>query len=485
LDWIFQLACRDSASGPDWIYVADEWGGLELWKSVGMTLTLDLDHHRVATGMFALGMWSDGSRIYSVREGGGLWFFDESDPHHEQIAVEWIDRTDPGCDCAGCCPPATGEWPYPPAIFVSEGATNQGRVAVLGQDRNTAVAGEGYFMLFEQDQGSGEYQCIYSDPLGHSGPVTSTWGSNLLSTHGELVFASLAARPLRLYQHCPGQADQVRFLGEIATPSPGDNLEFADVAVYGDYLFVAEVHHAPLAVPDSGQIHVYRWKQGDLNTCPNQPSLLNPPQYLGAFGADVIPHTLLVDMTRNRLIVGCTSKTTFPIKEGAVLFYDLGSFNPANPADMDQHRTSHSPAASMRVTYPNVYGLTLSPSGDLLYVADPDNGLYQYSLNEEVYVGFYPAQRGTTSQAFEPQMVRSPRNVMPLHTPIAVAHGARACNRARLDLAIEPIKSLFAAGAVTLPKRRTTPRGVTTINSRGSGTPSSFSTDSSSGTVST
>ena len=276
-------------------------------------------------------------------------------------------------------------------------------------------------MLFEQDQVSGEYRCIYSDPLGYFGPVTSTWGSNLLTTHDEILFASLSARPLRLYQHCPGEADQVRFLGEIAIPSQGDNMEFADVAMYGDYLFVAEAHHAPLAVPDSGQIHVYQWKQGDLNTCPNQPSLLNPPQYLGAFGADVIPHTLLMDPPRNRLIVGCTSKVTFPIKEGAVLFYDLTSFSPAHPADMDQHRASRSPAPSMRVTYPNVHGLALSPNGDSLYVADPDNGLYQYSLSQEAYIGFYPAQRGATSQAIEPQMVRSPHNVVPLHTPITVA----------------------------------------------------------------
>jgi hypothetical protein len=112
-DWIFQLACRDSAASSDWIYVADEWGGLELWESDGTQLTLDLDRHCVATGMFSLGMWIDGSKVYSIKEGGGLGVSDVAAPHDERVAVEWIDRTDPGCNCAGCCPPEEGSWPYP------------------------------------------------------------------------------------------------------------------------------------------------------------------------------------------------------------------------------------------------------------------------------------------------------------------------------------------------------------------------------------
>jgi hypothetical protein len=59
--------------------------------------------------------------------------------------------------------------------------------------------------------------------------------------------------------------------------------------------------------------------------------------------------------------------------------------------------------------------------GDTLYVADFDNGLYHYSLSQEEYIGFYPAHRGTAAQGFEPKLVLSPDNVIPLHHPVAVA----------------------------------------------------------------
>jgi len=80
LDWIFQLACRDSGPDSRWIYVADEWGGLELWKSEGSELTLDFDNHRIPTGMFSLGMWNQDTTVYSIKEGAGLWVFDTFDP---------------------------------------------------------------------------------------------------------------------------------------------------------------------------------------------------------------------------------------------------------------------------------------------------------------------------------------------------------------------------------------------------------------------
>ncbi|MBU1878429.1 MAG: hypothetical protein KJ734_05720, partial [Chloroflexi bacterium] len=410
LDWIFQLACRDSA-GSDWIYVADEWGGLEMWESNGLTLTLDLDRHRVNTGMFSLGMWVDGSKVYSVREGSGLWVFDEAAPHEERVAVEWINHSDPGCACAGCCPPEVGAWPYPPAVFVSAGTSNQGRVVLLAQDRNTAVPSASYLMFF-QDTISHTYECAYSVP------ITSTSGNMVMVISPEILCATTAAHALRVYQHCPAEADPVRFLGEAAMPTQGADLYIVDAAAYGDYLFVAEVHQALLSEPDSGAIHVYRWKQGDLATCPAQPAPLSPA-YLGSFGTDLIPRRLLVDPARNLLLVGATSKKTFPIKEGALLFYDLGSFDPGNPAGLDALRTFHSPPETMRVTYSSIYDLLVSD--DALYVADVDNGLYKYSFSRGVYVGFYPAQRGTASQGYVPQMVLAPAGVVPLYLPIAVA----------------------------------------------------------------
>jgi hypothetical protein len=419
LDWVYQLACRHPETGPDWVYVADEWGGLEMWQSdraaLTDTLTLDLDRHRFATGAVAMDLWNDGARIYSAKEGAGLWFFDESTPHAEQVAVEWIDRSDPGCSCADCCPPEHGAWPYPPAVFVTAGASNQGRVALFTHDRNTAVGGHGYFMVFEEEGGNGGYECVYSEPI-----TASAWGGNTVAAEGETLFVSSSTPTLRLYQHCPEETESVRFLAEIAMPPQGSDMEITDVAVYGDYLFVAEVHDAALAAPDSGTIYVYRLKEaGDLARCPDQPSLLPPQAPLGSFGGDLIPRRLVVDPARNRLMVGATTKPIFPIVEGGLWLYDLNSFDPSSVADMDNHRTDITPDESIRVTHSSVFDVLLN--GDSLYMVDGDNGLYRYSLSLETYVGFYPAQRGTEAQGFEPQLVLSPPGIIPLHYPVAVA----------------------------------------------------------------
>lgn len=416
-DWIYQLACRDSETGPDWIYVADEWGGLEMWQSNGITLTLDLDHHRIPTGALSLAMWNDGSRVYSAKKGAGLWVFDESDPRNERVAVEWIDVSDPGCSCPGCCPPEFGPRPYPPAVFITAGVSRQGQVALIARDRNTAAEGDGYFMVFAEDTPSdGEYECIYSDPFGPAAePFAATWGGNMAVAHGEILFAAVAAQPLRLYQHCSGEADPVRFLGEIETESTGSGLEFADVAVYQDYLFVAEAQRLPMSEPNNGRIHVYRWNDDNLALCPAQ-AVLDPPAYLGYFAGDFIPRQLEIDPTRNQLIVASSAAL---LKDGALLFFDLNSFDPNNPAEMDDHYVIASPDDSIRVTRPNIWDILLDD--DTLYVVDFDNGLYQYSLNDETYLRFYPAHGGTTAQTFEPQMVQSPEGVIPLHHPLAVA----------------------------------------------------------------
>ena len=412
-DWIYQLACRDAPTGSDWIYVANEWGGLQLWESNGKALTLNLNRDRVATGMFGFKIWSDATKIYAIKEGGGLWIVDESALSRERAAVEWIDRADPGCKCAGCCPPQQGAWNYPPAIFVSGGASNQGRVALLAQDRNTAVPGAGFFMLFEEK--GDKHALIYSEPV-------SSWSGMLVrnaQTNPELLFTSTLANALHVRQHCPKDAEPMRVLGKIDLPTQDRNWLIADVAVWGDYLFVAEGHRPLLADADTGKIHIFRWKQGDLAKCPARPALLNPPQYLGAFASDLIPHRLVADTTRNRLIVGCSAKTTFPIKEGALVFYDLANFDPNKIADLDKSRKLKTPDATMRVTHPNIQDIMLD--GDALYLADFDNGVYYYSLSKETYLGFYPAHRGTMRQAYVPQRVLSSDGIMPLYHPISLA----------------------------------------------------------------
>jgi hypothetical protein len=411
IDWIFKLACRDSLSGSRWVYVADEWGGLEVWESHDHTLTFDLPHDRVPTGMFSTGMWMDGSKVYSIKEGAGLWVMDESAPHDERVAVEWIDRSDPGCSCQGCCPPQEGVRPYPPAVFVRGGDSSQGRVAVSAIDRNNAVGGPAYLMFFEP-HADGHYENVYSEPI-------QRWGGSLVKAEGEIVFASMSTDTLRVYQHCPSEPDPLRVLGDI-TPSSEADMELSDVAVYGDYLFVTEVHH-PLLLgqhldPDRAKVYAFRWKQGDLAVCPSQP-VLPPPQNLGYFGEDRIPYRLVVDETRNLLIVGAVANNVL-LKQGVVWFLSLSGF-PDNMADINSLLQIKTPPQSMRVTNPSVYGLLLD--GDALYVADLDNGLYKYAFSQDAYVGFYPAQRGSMSNALVPQLVQSPPGIVPLYRPASVA----------------------------------------------------------------
>jgi hypothetical protein len=114
-------------------------------------------------------------------------------------------------------------------------------------------------------------------------------------------------------------------------------------------------------------------------------------------------------------MVGCVSN---PFHQGGLLVYDLSQFDPANPADMDDHYTDLSPDASLRVSDPNIYDLLLDD--DSLYVVDFDNGLYQYSFSKSAYVGFYPAHRGATPQVFVSHLVQSPEGTIPLHHPVAV-----------------------------------------------------------------
>jgi hypothetical protein len=175
----------------------------------------------------------------------------------------------------------------------------------------------------------------------------------------------------------------------------------------------------PLAEPDSGLVHVYRWKSGELASCPDRPVLLDPPEYLGSFGTGMIPYKLLLDPIRERLILGCLSKKTYPVIEGDLFSYDLNALDSDAVEAIDTHPTSLAPDPSMRVTYSNVVGLLLD--GDDLYVLDRDNGLYLYALSGERYTGFYPAHRGPMSEGYLPrEMVQSPEGVVPLYEPVAL-----------------------------------------------------------------
>jgi hypothetical protein len=271
--------------------------------------------------------------------------------------------------------------------------------------------------MFFKDVG-GEYELIFSDPIGPSNPLGGTWGANMVSQHGEIIFGAISGSQLHLYQHCPLETDMVRPIGVIETPSTGSGLEFGDVTLFEDYLFLTELHRPLLAEPDSGKVHVFRWKTGDLGLCPDLPGWMDPPEYLGAFGAEKIPDKLLV--VEESLFVSFLAKRTWPIIEGGIAVYDLGEFDPLDVSSMDDVMTDLTADASMRVTYPNVQDFIIR--GDDLFLVDRDNGLYRYSFDRGRYIGFYPAHRGPQTEAYMPrEVVQSPEGVVPLYHPIALA----------------------------------------------------------------
>jgi hypothetical protein len=194
-------------------------------------------------------------------------------------------------------------------------------------------------------------------------------------------------------------------------------MSITDAVVYGDLLFVAEVHDPPLSMPDSGGVHVFA-RHGIDVACPARPHEASI-DYLGSFAQDVIARALAVDHARRRLVVGAASKPIFPVREGALLFYDLDRLDRDDPAAFDDHRSVATVDEADRVTYANVHQLRVA--GDDLYVVDRDNGLYRYSLRANAYVGFYPAHRGPESHAFVAELVRSAPGVVPLYHPVAAA----------------------------------------------------------------
>ena len=69
MDWIYDSACQ-SLPGVDRIFVADEWGGFQVWESAGGAPMMK---HRFETGTLSERVWNDGSLVYSAKRGAGLW----------------------------------------------------------------------------------------------------------------------------------------------------------------------------------------------------------------------------------------------------------------------------------------------------------------------------------------------------------------------------------------------------------------------------
>jgi hypothetical protein len=413
MDWVFDIACRNPETGSDRIYVADEWGGLQLWEYDGHDFTLKRDPEtgipatdvRIPTGAALTGkMWSDGSRVFALKAGAGVWYLDDADPAVENVAVEWIYESDPGCQrCPDCCPPGEMKLPYPAAVFGSGGCSSLGRIALLVHDRNSGVAWaeNGYFMIFEDDAQLDRYECMYSEPVRiASGGVVADHDS-LIYVTAEERGSTVESNELRVYRHDPSASieNQAVLLGSIFTPvstetSGGD---ITAVAVYGEYLFVAEM----IPFWPWGRVYVYL-----IDGLPDE----LPEEPLGYFCGDMLPATILVDETGNQLLVGCTTGGRI----GGLLLYDLSKFDPAHPEQFDLHRVN----ITADVKNPSISCLFIDD--DDLYMTDTMNGLFLYSLKHGIYKGYYPGYYINGSTAIEWPVLDFPEGVVPLYDPVAV-----------------------------------------------------------------
>jgi len=440
LDWVFHLACRSEPDGSGAVYVADEWGGLEVWTiSPTGELTLACDEQtgipvaaaRSPTGAFLSGrLWIDDGVVYAVKEGAGLWRAPEDNLEQAEPAIEWIYLDDPACNpehpdhCDGCeCLPETGARPYvAPSVFVEAADSCESRLAVLAKDRNDAVARptQALFMVFEPAPAPRNYRCIYSEPvLGNSGSLVRA-ADDLLWAAADERGSTLNRNVLRVYSHCQDAAlgQQVSLLGQYVMPVDCATGGITDMTIFGDYLFVAEVTAAPVR----GRINVFHWKNGVFEPCSGTGQLVTEAP-LGAFCTDKLPQQLVIDEQRGQLLAGCSS---FDDIVGGVLAYRLDPFPPADLAEMDtdERRTdiSHPDLRKAVRSDPNVRGLALD--GDLLYIADCDSGLFVYSFLDNAYTGFWPAHWAPDTRLVEPALVEAPAGIMPLMNPVSVAASA-------------------------------------------------------------
>ena len=206
MDWVFNIAAGANGTNPE-VYVADEWGGFQLFQTDGpenplVMLRKDTDPDqpdakripvsRAASGMFCRGQfWLDAhasgdvrATAYSSLEGSGLWAVDldgSGNVIRDRIALEWINPTDPGCYTDGvftCPPPDEDDYhgnyrpqnPYPPALFVSATSSvltkgGERRLVVSGGDRNTGVPRHRYLLLVKETK-------FIMDSQDHNSQVT-------------------------------------------------------------------------------------------------------------------------------------------------------------------------------------------------------------------------------------------------------------------------------------------------------------------------
>lgn len=374
-DWIFQLAYRETGSGTGYVFVADEWAGLQFWQRNQGTLTRPYD-----------------------------------DTHYSSNHEE-----------------------YPPAVFVAHGTSSLGRVAIIGTDRNTGKSGAPYFMIFKQKPDQ-QFECIYAEALSdYNGRVVASEpisaDESLLMIPAKVDQPSNAVHHLRIYQHCVGTTeDDVRLVAVAEVPSRGYPNILGDAVVAGEYLFVTEMIWTWVDVfPHDGLVHVFKWRDQPIASC-GQPVTSFTPEYLNSFGGAFNPYSLMLDESDDTLYVG-TSRSEAPYNDVALLVYEgLSScyINPDSCFDDPENgiellRTEiyqEGSIARSGDSRPDVRSMVLD--GDTIHFVDYFNGLYSYSLSSGIYERFYPAHRPDFHHVLRPEVMLAPQDTYPLNNPIVV-----------------------------------------------------------------
>lgn len=442
---VSDVLCRHAETASDWVYAADGWGGLQLWRWNRENKSLELprppparDYH-FPTGGNAFMVWADGSKIFSAKGGAGLWLFDENEPENEMPIVEWLESADSDCNsCSDCDCPLGGV--FPPSVYTVYGAAKNGRVAVLSIPRNDRSETKGgmYFQVFDYNGPPDRYTCSYSDFLDRNlinntynhGPIGGSvrWIDDRVFTashnHGLQIFSDKGPQqPLELSAEVPS---------EYSKPT----IIFVDMVVNGDYLYVAEIvcESIPFfTVPKDGRISVYQWKSVDKE---NRDNVFTIPKFLGFFadGEENLisyPRNLELffpngDLEQPHLLAVLEEHQNL-VALGARLYdYDLSKIGDLQEDPdffaVEDSRTDLTPPHFMRAQEPKSKK-TSSPNikdvlahGNGLYIVDETSGLYKIKLNNlggSKVTSFYPAhQEGP---------VKTPKVVFPLSKPTSIA----------------------------------------------------------------
>ncbi len=431
LDLVYDLEFNRDSDGIARLYVADEWGGLQVYQP-----DTDLDRMvaRAATGAQSFAVWRDRQTIYSVKEGAGLWRYQEG-TGEDPVVLErvWSRGGDPTVACYDTEENGGDYDPTNPSclddVFVHAGVSD-GQTVYLQVGNRFDIVGLDYtyFVAVDRDSGEALFQQYQSEHVSFWGigsvvvePLADGTNAVFLATgsnrcndmdeqyYGPCLDGTFQEGGLRLYRHdtVAGTMAQAAFVPTGTLPSGVYAVEALDAAILGDYVFVPllefrwpKLRDLANGVFASEGIAIYRWRDQVGNLGLEEVSRVAP------LDVHDEPYRLLVDEDHGLLLAGGQKLLAYPLTDtdGVPL---LGTPVDLSPGD----NSLNAPLA--------IWGM--ARLGNRLYVADPYNGIYGYDLSAGVEtrpVVFYP-----TFDAASNQPIPLAADIRPLHMPrdLAVA----------------------------------------------------------------